>query len=85
MGLVLYTILAVIIISSSVTAGDHSSLLEKDFPDGPSVTRECLACHEEQGQDFIKTAHWLWKGPTPHVADESKNGGLGKRNLMNNF
>jgi hypothetical protein len=66
-------------------AVDHQNFLQGPYPDGPSVTRDCLNCHAEQAADFVETAHWLWKGPTPHVAGLKKDVELGKRNLMNNF
>ncbi len=64
---------------------DHSQLLQGPYKNGRAVTKDCLGCHEEQGRDFIKSAHWLWKGPSPHVAGLEKGVELGKRKLMNNF
>ena len=75
----------VVMIAGPLWAADHKNKLQGPYNDGPSVTADCLSCHYEQGQDFIETAHWLWKGPNPHVIGLKKDERLGKRNLMNNF
>jgi len=72
-------------IAGPLWAADHKSMIQGPYKDAPSVTADCLSCHYEQGKDFIETAHWLWKGPTPHVIGLKKDARLGKRNLMNNF
>ena len=75
----------VVMIAGPLWAADHENMVQGPYKDGPSVTADCLNCHYEEGQDFIETAHWLWKGPTPHVIGLKKDARLGKRNLMNNF
>lgn len=75
----------VVMIAGPLWAADHKNKLQGPYNDGPSVTADCLSCHYEQGQDFIETAHWLWKGPNPHVIGLKKDERRGKRNLMNNF
>ena len=74
-----------LMIAGPLGAADHKGMIQGPYKDGPSVTADCLSCHYEQGQDFIETAHWLWKGPNPHVIGLKKDERLGKRNLMNNF
>jgi octaheme c-type cytochrome (tetrathionate reductase family) len=57
--------------------------LQKEFASGPEVTRTCLTCHTERGNEVLHTSHWKWqreeeiegKGVVP----------LGKRNILNNF
>jgi hypothetical protein len=39
----------------------------------------------DQVTDFMKTAHWLWKGPTPYLIGHETDTHIGKINLMNNF
>jgi octaheme c-type cytochrome (tetrathionate reductase family) len=67
---------------SAGAATDHSKLVEGPFRTGPDVTKACLACHETQAKDFMKTVHWTWlsrqKGGAEDVA-------LGKANAVNNF
>ncbi len=75
----------VFVLSGSLWAADHKEFMPGPYPDGPSVTMDCLGCHYEQGRDFIETAHWLWEGPSPHVVGLKKGVRLGKRDLMNNF
>ena len=44
----------------------HSTLV--GFPGKPNpqeVTRSCLSCHPNVGQDVLKTVHWNWKGYSP--------------------
>lgn len=63
---------------------DHAAYFTTPFPDGPSVTRACLRCHETAADEVMRTAHWTWLG------DEVRRPGLapvaiGKKNLVNNF
>lgn len=66
---------------------DHSTLVK--LPDKPSplqVTKECLRCHEQVGQDMLSAAHWLWRGPSPFTVEREKRIDLGKgTNTLNNF
>ncbi|NCD26690.1 MAG: tetrathionate reductase family octaheme c-type cytochrome, partial [Deltaproteobacteria bacterium] len=50
------------------------------------VTQECLRCHKKAGEDMIKSAHWLWKGPSPYTVERQKKVMSGKAtDTMNNF
>ncbi len=64
---------------------DHSSYLKGPYKDGTDVTKDCLKCHEKEGKDILKSAHWLWKGPTPFIEGHEDAIDLGKKNLINNF
>lgn len=66
-------------------ASDHSDYVSGSYTDARSVTSDCLSCHQDQGADFMETAHWLWKGPTPFVMGHENDTGIGKESLMNNF
>ena len=68
-----------------VQAADHSDYVSGSYTDGRSVTADCLSCHEEQGADFMKTAHWLWKGPAPGIVGLEDGTAVGKENLLNNY
>lgn len=66
---------------------DHAKLVK--LPANPQpweVTRECLRCHEKAGEDMLKSAHWLWRGPSPYTEGHEKHVMLGKgTNTVNNF
>ena len=66
---------------------DHKELVK--LPADPSpieVTKECLRCHQQAGEDMIKSAHWLWKGPSPFTVEREKKVMSGKAtDTMNNF
>ncbi|MFW6236247.1 MAG: hypothetical protein ACOC24_05625 [Desulfovibrionales bacterium] len=61
---------------------DHSKheALKKDFQNGPEVTRACLSCHNEAGNQLAETIHWTW------VCPADPTGNMGKAGLtLNNF
>lgn len=66
---------------------DHKELVR--LPDNPTpmqVTQECLRCHPKAGEDMLKTAHWLWKGPSPYTIKRQKKVMSGKAtDTINNF
>ena len=62
-------------------ASDHNDYVSGSYTDARSVTEDCLSCHREQGDDFMKTAHWLWKGPTPFVVGHEDEMELGKHSV----
>lgn len=66
---------------------DHKDLVElPDNPDPFQVTAECLRCHETQGEDMLKTAHWLWRGPSPYTTGHRKDILHGKgTTALNNY
>ncbi len=50
------------------------------------VTAECLRCHKEAGEDMLKTAHWLLKGPSTNTLGHQNNIDAGKGTIStNNF
>jgi octaheme c-type cytochrome (tetrathionate reductase family) len=66
----------------SNSTADHTKYeeLKEPFMTGPEVTRACLKCHTEAGQQFMKNIHWTW-------SYENKKTGqtLGKKHLVNTF
>ncbi len=66
---------------------DHKELVQlPDNPDPFQVTAECLRCHDAQGEDMLKTAHWLWKGPSPYTTGHRKDILHGKgTTALNNY
>lgn len=64
---------------------DHSGFFTEPFPDGPSVTRACLKCHEGEAKEVMQTAHWNLLGEEVIVPGHEEPMRIGKRNLINNF
>ena len=67
--------------AKNITA-DHSKFdaLKQEFKSGPEVTKACLSCHTEAGEQFQKTLHWKWKSPA------DPDGKIGKGGLVvNNY
>jgi len=90
--LISYFILAICVYTNSSLAKEKpsdplncSQHMVGPYPDGASVTRDSLKCHQEEGEAILSSAHWLWKGPTPFLERYENNKNLGKKNLMNNF
>ncbi|MBU5612988.1 tetrathionate reductase family octaheme c-type cytochrome [Geomonas sp. Red51] len=72
--------------AGSMAAVDHSQLVRGPFKNALEVTKACIACHDRQAADFIKTPHWTWKGPPRLVKGMERSAQeLGKINLVNNF
>jgi hypothetical protein len=66
-------------------SGDHRSYMKGPYPDGISVTKDCITCHQKAAQEVLGSAHWLWRGPSPFVEGREDRTDLGKINLINNF
>ncbi|MDP2828180.1 MAG: tetrathionate reductase family octaheme c-type cytochrome [Sulfuricellaceae bacterium] len=67
---------------TTTSTADHSKFkeLQKDFKDGPEVTKACLSCHTEAAKQVQKTKHWTWEFLNPDTKQS-----LGKKNVINNF
>jgi octaheme c-type cytochrome (tetrathionate reductase family) len=67
---------------ASTSTADHSKFkeLQKDFKEGPEVTKACLTCHTEAAKQVQHTKHWSWEFLNPET-----NQKLGKKNVINNF
>lgn len=59
--------------------------LRGPFDSGPAVTRACVSCHSREAQEFIKTVHWTWRGPSPNMVGYENATNNGKVNGVNNF
>ncbi len=65
---------------------DHSKLVT--LPSTAStrqVTERCLACHENVGQEILKTAHWNWKGMSPDITGHEHSVNVGLNNTVDNY
>jgi len=74
--------LAICLAVLSAIAGSHSERINGPFKSGPEVTKACLACHEKQARDFMKTAHWTWS-EEQNVKGTKR--AVGKKDVINNF
>ncbi len=64
---------------------DHSELMEGPFSSGQDVTRACLECHEEAGEQVIHTAHFKWQSDSVMIPGRDQPVATGKKNTINNF
>ena len=90
--LILFLVLSLFMYAGSAIAeetesdpSDQHQNMKGPYPDGIAVTKACLKCHEDQADEVLTSAHWLWKGPSPFVQGQEDRTDLGKRNLINNF
>ncbi len=80
----LLLVLIVLLASDSNAREDHSEFIEGPFDSPQEVTDTCLGCHEEAGEQVMKTRHWNWLG-SEFSSGERGVIRLGKQNLINNF
>jgi octaheme c-type cytochrome (tetrathionate reductase family) len=61
---------------------DHASFpsLQGPFETPQDVTKACLSCHAQAGQQIMHTTHWTWE-----YFNEATGQTLGKKTLINNF
>lgn len=64
---------------------DHSHMIHGPFEDGPSVTKTCLGCHPEAGEEMMSSVHWEWLGKPVDIPGKEEPVRIGKKNLINNF
>lgn len=62
---------------------DHTELMPGPYATGPEVTRACLTCHEDAGEQVMHTSHFTWLSEPQAVEDDYLS--IGKANLINNF
>jgi hypothetical protein len=41
-------------------AQDHSDFVSGPFETSQQVTEECLMCHDDSGEEVLKSNHWNW-------------------------
>jgi len=59
---------------------DHRELVKLEGEvDVSTVTKNCLSCHQAQGEAMLKSAHWNWQGPSPFTVGNEMRSDLGKR------
>lgn len=71
---------------SAFAGADHAEFVKGPFKTGQDVTKACLECHSEAGDQVLSSSHWKWKGPPKLVKGlEKSKVEYGKANLINNF
>ncbi|MEN8234623.1 MAG: tetrathionate reductase family octaheme c-type cytochrome [Actinomycetota bacterium] len=64
---------------------DHSKLMTGPYETGSDVTKACLECHEDAGEDMLHSEHWLWENPPVSLPGRAEPVSTGKKNTINNF
>jgi octaheme c-type cytochrome (tetrathionate reductase family) len=64
---------------------DHTELMKGPYETASDVTRACLACHPEAGEQVLHTAHWTWESEPVYVPERDQTVTTGKKNSINNF
>jgi len=64
---------------------DHGPFFEKDFTDGPSVTRACQECHPKAAAQMLESPHFTWLSRPAALPGRPGTHAVGKRNLLNNY
>jgi octaheme c-type cytochrome (tetrathionate reductase family) len=64
---------------------DHTNMIQGPFQDGPAVTKKCLECHANAGEEMMTSVHWEWLGKPVKVLGVEEPVRIGKKNLINNF
>lgn len=64
---------------------DHTDLLSGPFETGEEVTRACLDCHEEAGQEMLASVHFTWESEPVMLPGRDEPVTIGKKNQINNF
>lgn len=66
---------------------DHSQFTElnRNFTSPEDVTKTCLTCHINAGQEIMASSHWLWSKDTANYpGKEGETISVGKKNIINN-
>jgi len=72
-----------LLFAQEAEVNEHKENLTGPFSSPQEVTKACLECHEEAGDEIIASRHWNWAEVPSSVAEGKIN--LGKKNIINNF
>ncbi|MDA3861934.1 MAG: tetrathionate reductase family octaheme c-type cytochrome, partial [Melioribacteraceae bacterium] len=72
-----------LLFAQDAKVNEHKENLTGPFNSPQEVTKACLECHEEAGDQIIASRHWNWAEAPGSVPEGKVN--LGKKNLINNF
>lgn len=71
------------IVGQDAKVNGHKENITGPFNSPQEVTKACLECHEEVGDQILKSRHWNWAEAPSSVKEDQIN--LGKKNLINNY
>jgi octaheme c-type cytochrome (tetrathionate reductase family) len=63
----------------------HADLMPGPYETGEDVTRACLDCHPESGEQMLQTTHWRWEHDPVYSPEHDREIALGKKDAINNF
>lgn len=72
-------------VPSRVPPVDHTDLITGSFTTGEEVTRACLECHEEAGQEMLESVHFTWESDPVLLPGRDELVTIGKKNQINNY
>jgi len=72
-------------VPTSTTHVDHTDIIQGPFETGQDVTRACLECHEDAGEQVMVTSHFTWESAPFDVPWRDEPVTIGKKNQINNF
>lgn len=64
---------------------DHTALMPGPYETGQEVTRACLECHPDAGEDMLHSEHFTWVNDPVPIAGRQEPVAFGKKNSINNF
>lgn len=70
---------------SAPSTTNSTPFLKGPFETGNDVTRACLTCHEDAGEQVIHTSHFTWLSEPEAIPGRDELVQVGKANLLNNF
>ena len=72
-------------VPTHATHVEHKDIVSGEFATGQDVTRACLQCHAESGEQMIHTTHFTWESQPFDVPWRDEPVTIGKANQINNF
>lgn len=72
-------------VPTQTTHVDHTNIISGPFETGQEVTRTCLECHEDAGNQVMVTSHFTWESTPFNVPWRDEPVTIGKKNQINNF
>jgi len=80
----LLLIVSFLFVAPCLAQDEHKENIEGPFESPQEITETCLTCHEEVGDDIMKSRHWNWLGEESDFPGHGKMR-FGKQNIVNNF
>ena len=75
-------LLALVGLMATPALASHEKRIKGPVKEPQDITRQCLKCHKDEANDFMKTSHWNW---SLKQKVDGKEVDRGKRNALNNY